>query len=163
MRSKARPFSKPLKAIEALFTVNLFTGMREGEVLGLLWDCVDFKAGTALIDKQLQREKKKNGRYLFAPLKNDKSRTITAAPWVMQILRAHKARQAEQRLKMGEFWEDSGLVFTDERGHHLAIHTVYKDFKAVVCSIGCPNTRFHDLRHSYAVASIRSGDDIKAI
>jgi integrase len=29
--------------------------------------------------------------------------------------------------------------------------------------IGSPNTRFHDLRHSYAVASIRSGDDIKTV
>lgn len=54
-------------------------------------------------------------------------------------------------------------MFTDELGHHLAIHTVYKNFKAVAASIGCPDTRFHDLRHSYAVASIRSGDDIKTI
>lgn len=57
----------------------------------------------------------------------------------------------------------SGLVFTDEIGHHLATHTVYKEFKAIVASIGCPNTRFHDLRHSYAVAAIRSGDDIKTV
>lgn len=41
------------------------------------------------------------------------------------MLRSHKARQAEQRLKIGEVWESSGLVFTDELGHHLAIHTVY--------------------------------------
>lgn len=148
---------------EALFTVTLFTGMREGEVIGLCWDCVDFEKGTILIEKQLQRERKPNGAYVFAPLKNGKSRKITPAPWVMQVLRHHHAVQAEQRLKAGSVWEDSGLVFTDEIGHHLAIHTVYKDFKAVVASIGCPNTRFHDLRHSYAVAAIRSGDDIKTV
>lgn len=157
-----------LKAIqghryEMLYTVTLFTGMREGEALGLMWECVDFKKGTILINKQMQREKKKNGQYLLVPTKNGKSRTITPAPWVMKLLRTQRAKQAEQQLRAGPMWEDSGLVFTNELGHHLAIHTVYKDFKQIAASIGCPDTRFHDLRHSYAVAAIRSGDDIKTV
>lgn len=157
-----------LKAIqghryEMLYTVTLFTGMREGEALGLMWECVDFKKGTILINKQIQREKKKNGQYLLVPTKNGKSRTITPAPWVMKLLRTQRAKQAEQQLRAGPMWEDSGLVFTNELGHHLAIHTVYKDFKQIAASIGCPDARFHDLRHSYAVAAIRSGDDIKTV
>lgn len=157
-----------LKAIqghryEMLYTVTLFTGMREGEALGLMWECVDFKKGTILINKQMQREKKKNGQYLLVPTKNGKSRTITPAPWVMKLLRTQRAKQAEQQLRAGPIWEDSGLVFTNELGHHLAIHTVYKDFKQIAASIGCPDARFHDLRHSYAVAAIRSGDDIKTV
>ena len=157
-----------LKAIqghrfEMLYTVTLFTGMREGEALGLLWDCVDFKKGAILINKQLQREKKKNGQYLLVPTKNGKSRTITPAPWVMKLLRTQRARQAEQQLRAGPMWEDSGCVFTNELGQHLAIHTVYKDFKQIAASIGRPDARFHDLRHSYAVAAIRSGDDIKTV
>ena len=72
---------------ETLFTVTLFTGMRQGEVLGLTWDCVDFERGTLLINKQLHLEKKRGGKYVFAPLKNDKARTIAPASWVMQILR----------------------------------------------------------------------------
>lgn len=148
---------------EMLYTVTLFTGLREGEVLGLKWGCVDFKKGTLIIDKQLQREKKKNGAYIFAPLKNDKARIVTPAAWVMKLLRTHRARQAEQRLKAGKLWEDSGLVFTNELGHHLAIHTVYKDYKSLVATIGRPDARFHDLRHSYAAAAIHSGDDIKTI
>lgn len=148
---------------ETLFTVTLFTGLREGEALGLTWDCVDFAKGTILVNKQLQREKKKNGAYVFAPLKNDKVRMITPAPWAMQVLRTQRAKQSEQRLKAGPLWEDSGLVFTNEIGHHLAIHTVYKDFKKVAAAIGRPDARFHDLRHSYAVAAIRAGDDIKTV
>lgn len=128
-----------------------------------MWACIDFDRGTILIDKQLQREKTKGGAYIFAPLKNDKSRTITPAPWVMALLRRHRAKQNEQRLKVGPIWEDSGLVFTNEQGRHLATHTVYKAFKSVVASIGRPDARFHDLRHSYAVAAIRSGDDIKTV
>ena len=163
--TQSKAFLQTIKGhrLETLFTVTLFTGLREGEALGLMWECVDFDKGTILINKQLQREKKKNGAYIFAPLKNDKARTITPAPWVMQVLKHHKAVQSEQRLKVGAMWEDSGLVFTDGTGHHLAIHTVYKDFKRAAASIGCPDVRFHDLRHSYAVAAIRSGDDIKTV
>lgn len=148
---------------ETLYTVTLFTGLREGEVLGLKWDCVDFQRGTLLIDKQLQREKRPNGRYLLAPTKNGKARTVTPAPWVMALLKRHRAIQAQQRLKAGEMWEDSGLVFTNEIGQHLALHTVYKDFKTLAAAIGRPDARFHDLRHSYAVAAIRAGDDIKTV
>ena len=40
-------------------------------------------------------------------------------------------------------------MFTNELGEHLAIHTVYKEFKKIAASIGCPEARFHDLRHPY--------------
>lgn len=63
----------------------------------------------------------------------------------------------------GELWEDSGFVFTDEIGHHVSPNTVYNSYKKVVKSIGLPTARFHDLRHSYAVAAIRAGDDIKTV
>lgn len=148
---------------EAFYKVTLFTGMREGEALGLLWDCVNFKTGTIRIDKQLQREKKKNGKYVFAPLKNDKARVITPAPWVMQLLEQQKKAQLLQRAEARELWEDTNLVFTNEVGQHLAIHTIYTNFKKIAASIGCPDLRVHDLRHSYAVASIRAGDDIKTV
>lgn len=81
----------------------------------------------------------------------------------MDYLKAHKVNQAKARLKAGPLWENSDLVFTDECGHHLVFSTVYKNFKDIVASIGCPHVRFHDLRHSYAVASIRAGDDIKTV
>ena len=41
--------------------------------------------------------------------------------------------------------------------------TVYRAYKKVVSAIGRPDARFHDMRHSYAVAAIRSGDDIKTV
>lgn len=41
--------------------------------------------------------------------------------------------------------------------------TVYKNFKAIVTEMGLPDMRFHDLRHTFAVMSIRAGDDIKTV
>ena len=54
-------------------------------------------------------------------------------------------------------------MFTDELGQHGRPQVVYRDFKIIVTQIGSPTTRFHDLRHSYAVAAIKSGDDIKTV
>lgn len=157
-----------LKAIQGhqfgdLFTVTLFTGMREGEALGLLWDCVDLTKGTITVDKQLQLIRGSGGQYQMVPTKNSKSRSITLAASVVKVLRDVKRQQLENRLRYGPLWEDSGFVFTDELGHHLSASSVYKSFKKVMEQIGSPETRFHDLRHSYAVASIRSGNDIKTV
>ena len=76
----------------------------------------------------------------------------------MKLLRHQQAVQAEWRLRAGAAWQDSGLVFTNKLGGHLMPHTVYQNYKKVVASIGRPDARFHDLRHSYAVAAIRGGD-----
>lgn len=157
-----------LRAIEGhkfedLFTIVLFTGMRESEALGLLWDCVDMKKSQITINKQLQQVRGGKGEYRLVTTKNSKGRTITVAPSVMDALRRVRHQQLLNRLYYGECWEDTGFVFTDELGQHLKHITVYKNFKAVMNEIGSPETRFHDLRHSYAVAAIRSGDDIKTV
>ena len=155
-------FLKAVKGhqFEDLFRVALFTGIREGEILGLCWDVVDLDKGTIHIIRQLQ---KISGEWVLVTTKNSKGRTITLAPFVVQILRKVKHQQLENQLQYGDCWEDSGFVFTNVLGQHLNRHTVLKQFKKIMALSGSPETRFHDLRHSYAVASIRSGDDIKTV
>ena len=149
---------------ETLLTVTLFTGMREGEVIGLTWDSIDFKAGTITISKQaLLHDIEEGGGFRLGSTKNGKSRTITPAAAVMGLLKQHRSEQAKQRLKVGNIWGNTSLVFTDEIGRPLTKATVYRAFKKVAAGIGRPDARFHDLRHSYAVAAIRSGDDIKTV
>ena len=158
-----------LKAIrgndyEDIFIVTLFTGMREGEVMGLTWDCIDFENGILTVNKQMQLHQESGMvAYQLVPTKNSKARTITAAPFVMEQLKKHKVTQAKQRLLAGELWHKSDLVFTDALGNHLTKPTLYRAFKKAAASIGRPDARFHDLRNSYAVAAIRSGDDIKTV
>ena len=134
---------------EIPLTVDLFTGLREGELLGLMWDCVDFEKGTLLINKQLRRSQRKGGTYYFSPPKNNKSRTITPAPYVIKLLQAQKVQQARQRLMAGPAWEDSGLVFTNEFGRYVSYRAIFDSFKRIVKRIGLPDARIHDLRHPY--------------
>ena len=53
--------------------------------------------------------------------------------------------------------------FTNEVGRHILHQTLYKQFKQIAEKIGSPNMRFHDLRHSFAVASLKHGDDVKTV
>ena len=147
-----------------LYKVTLFTGMRQGEVLGLTWDCVDFENCTLYVNKQLQKSQKVGGTYVLVPTKNSKGRIVTVAEAVMDILREEKEWQEHNREIAGSAWQnDWGLVFTNEIGGHLCHFTVYRRFKEVVKEIGLPKERFHDLRHSFAVVSLESGDDIKTV
>ena len=148
---------------ETVFTAALLTGMREGELLGLMWECVDFERGTIRIDKQLQRVRGEKRTFALTSTKSGKPRTISPAPLVMELLRRHWRRQAEDRLRAGSAWEDKGLVFSDELGGFTPPYSVSLAFKKVAASIGMPSATFHDLRHSYAVAAIRAGDDIKTV
>lgn len=149
---------------ESFYLVSLFTGARESELLGLQWSCVDFKEGTILIDKQLQRKRGGKGAYWFVDPKNNKTRKLCPAPFVMDVLRDQRKRQLEWRLKAGELWDNSmNLVFTNELGRNLSSQTIYLHFKKLVAEAGYPDTRLHDLRHSYAVTALRSGDDIKTV
>lgn len=130
----------------------------------MTWDRIDFKRGSILINRQLQKEKKAGGEFRLVSLKNDRPRRITPAPWVMQLLKDRKLQQYEHMERAGEDWSNPlNLVFTNELGGNLIPQTVVRHFKEIVTSIGRPDARFHDLRHSYAVASIRSGDDIKTV
>lgn len=158
--------SKLLEALkgdkyESLYTVDLFTGLRQGELLGLTWDCIDFKKGTMYIYRQLQFNK---GSYYFTSLKNGKTRTIALAPYVLNILRNQKAWQAECQLKSYGMWNNKDdLVFTNELGGHLTQNYTYRHFKKIVSGIGIPDARLHDLRHTFAVSSLQSGNDVKTV
>ena len=149
--------------LEAVYLTMLFTGMRRGEVCGLTWDCVDLERGTILINKQLQNVSGRPGEFRLVSTKNSKGRTITAAASVIEVLKKHRTQQRLDQLRAGPMWQHTGFVFCNEVGERLSPNTVYHNYKRIVASIGLPDARLHDLRHSYAVAALRAGDDIKTV
>ena len=149
---------------ERVFLTTLFTGLREGEVLGLTWDCIDFKTGKVVVKQQLQLLRGTGGKYTLALPKNGKTRVLMPARFVMEELQKQRKDQLSERLRLGAAYQNPlNLVFTNEIGGNLCPQTVYLHFKKIAAAAGFPDARFHDLRHSYAVAALRSGDDIKTV
>ena len=147
-----------------LYLVTLFTGLRQGEVLGLSWDDIDFSRGTILIRKQLRKLKGRGNGYEFAAPKDNEPRLIQPADFVMNVLRKQKLQQDEMKKIADCAWNNEyNLVFTNDFGEHLVHVTVYKAFKSIAVKLGMKDRRFHDLRHTFAVISIENGDDIKTV
>ncbi len=162
--SRRCAFRKELKSVyKDLFMVDLFTGMREGEICGLSCNQINFKEGTITISQQLQIDPQ-NREFVITSTKNGKSRIIRPAETVMQILQDRKREQFLDRQSAGDSWKNEwNLVFTQKDGCPVHPHSVYDAFKIIVNRIGCPDARFHDLRHSFATIALANGDDIKTV
>ena len=144
-----------------LFIVAIFAGIRQGELLGLPWENVDFEKMTITIDRQLQCQ---NGEYFFCTPKNGNTRSFVAAPVVMEALKKEKEKQDRNCELLGdEFQNPHNLVFTNDYGKNLVRRTVVKHYKKVLQRAEVQENRFHDLRHSFAVNSLTAGDNIKNV
>jgi integrase len=156
---------------EAIYTVALTLGMRRGEVLGLRWSDVDFDGRAIRVNQSMQRlstgssDKGKRSELQATETKTDGSRRTIALPdSVVRALRAHRARQAQDRLVAGMSWTDQELVFTNRSGRPIEPILLHRDYKALLKKAGLPTTlRFHDLRHSAASLLLAQGVHPRAI
>jgi integrase len=137
--------------MEALLTLALATGMRQGELLGLRWEDVNLDTGTVRVVRQL-------GTYgTFSNPKSRQSvRTVDINPSTVAALRAQKIRQLETRAILGQRYQSQDLVFCTVRpwpepaGSPLGYRNVDRELKALLSRAGLPPIRFHDLRHTAA-------------
>ncbi len=115
-------------------------------------------------NQQLQKSKSDN-QYSIVPFaKSDKPRTIEPPSIAFEYLKREQQKQADFAEKAADVWNNAdNLVFTNELGRHYAIFTFYKNFKRIAASIGRPDARPHDLRHTAATVAIASGADIKSV
>lgn len=149
---------------ERVFIVDLFSGLRQSEIVGLRWSDVDLDAGLLTVCHQIQKSYSDSGYIFLDETKNGKKRVVAVAPSIVRVLKAQRVQQMEWQLAAGQAWHnDLDLVFTDELGGHLKHRTINNHFKKIVASIGMESTRFHDLRHSYAVNALQAGDSVKAV
>ena len=89
---------------------------------------------------------------------------LTVAGEVMDALRRQQERQKLWAFIAGDQWDNAdNLVFTNEYGRYENNKTLYMNFKRIVGKLGLEEMRFHDLRHSYAVNSLKAGDDMKTL
>jgi integrase len=107
--------------LEALYVLAVTAGLRVGELLGLRWEDIDVDSGILRVRRT--RSQAKSGPRFTTP-KNGKGRSIRLTQRAVEALKTHKAAQDAERLKLGELWEDNGLVFCTMSGKLLDFRNV---------------------------------------
>ena len=133
-----------------LYYLELATGLRRGELLGLKWEDIDLEHGDLRVRRQIARI---NGKVVEAPLKTKNAyRTLPLAEDTISILN-------EQKKKVGS----SPWVFPSATGGPISPDSVLHMLHRVLKRAGLPKVRFHDLRHTFATLALQNGVDIKTV
>ena len=136
-------------ALRALVGVAVTTGMRQGELLGLRWSDVDLERGRIRIQRSLRYLG--HAGFVFQEPKTARSRrTVAPSAETLVLLREHRMRQLEQRMRLGPAYADQGLVFPREDGRPQVSSRVSHQFRSLTERVGVNPCRFHDLRHTAA-------------
>ena len=133
-----------------MYYVELATGLRRGELLGLKWEDIDLERGSLRVKRQIARS---NGEVVEAPLKTKNAyRTLPLAEDTIQVLK-------QQKKKAGS----SPWVFPSPTGGPISPDSVLHMRHRVLKRAGLPRVRFHDLRHTFATLALQNGVDIKTV
>lgn len=138
-----------------LYAVAIYTGLRQGELLGLRWPDLDLDAGTLSVRQAVQ---KIDGAWQFVEPKSERGRrTLPLPPQAIAALRVQKARVREARAVAGPRWTEWGLVFPSTLGTPLDGPNVTHRLQAALTDAALPRQRFHDLRHCCATVLLAQG------
>lgn len=147
--------------LEGVFVLLLSLGLRTGEVFGLRWADVDFDNGVATVAQVLSRV---DSRLVLGPPQTERSwRRINLPRQVASSLRAHRTCQAAERAFLGDAWQDSGLVFTNEAGAPVDPSNFRKIFDRVTKRAGLSGWHPHELRHSCASILLAQGVPLEVV
>ena len=132
-----------------LYYLDLATGLRRGELLGLKWEDVDLQNGVIHVRRQVARV---DGEVKELPLKTKNSyRNISISQDAVAMLTEMEAHRS------------SDYVFPSSTGGPISPDSVNNMLHRVLKRAGLPSIRFHDLRHTFATLALQNGVDIKTV
>lgn len=132
-----------------LYYLAIHTGMRQSELLGLMWDDLDWDRRNLHIQRQVFRPK--GGGFEFTTPKTKGSiRTIILGKQTIDLLRAHRKHVQEVQENSGEAWSDLNLIFPSKVGKPILGSNLRRGFRKLLKESKLPKIRFHDLRHTAA-------------
>ncbi len=130
-----------------LYYVDLATGLRRGELLGLKWSDIDLDKGIIYVRRQILRQ---NGEVVEAPLKTKNSyRNIAIGADAIEVLKGMEQKDE--------------YVFPSPFGGPISPDSVLHMLQRVLKRAGLERIRFHDLRHTFSVLALQNGVDVKTL
>lgn len=135
----------------------LYTGLRLGEVCGLMWEDIDFQQGTLCVQRTLQRiaaaEGQSKTKLAFLPPKSNASRrTIPLPAFVLEQLKEYRATCGK-----------NSVYVLHNRGKTVDPRTYQYQFQRLLKKAGIAPANFHALRHTFATRALEKGFDVKTL
>jgi len=145
-----------------MFKTYISTGMRESELIGLLWEMINWQRKEIYLTSQLKwsREEK---RWERVPLKNRKRRRIPLDDDYLSELRTHRIRQMEEKLRRGEEWHENGLVFPTSVGTPFSPRNLIDDLERDANKAGIGKVTVHELRHTSGSLMLQAGKTMTTV
>ena len=150
--------------------ICLFLGLRHGEALGLTWAAIDFDNRTVEVKYTLKDERriKDNGEGLVRlrlqePKTKFSTRTLTLTDTLFDAFSRHQMQQSIRRMKAGNKWQESGMVFTTSIGTGVSQANNLKRFKEFLKSHSIRYIRIHDMRHTFGTLALESGQPLEKV
>ncbi|MGH9116438.1 MAG: tyrosine-type recombinase/integrase [Acidimicrobiales bacterium] len=164
------------------WVIAVSLGLRRGEVLGLRWDDVDLAEGTLTVRRALSRlpwrhgcdgtcgrkrgaecpDRHGGGLVFDEPKSRAGHRTLVVPAPLVAGLKVHRQRQVEDQLQ-AEWWDETGLVFSDAWGRPLDPDRHTKAWNAFLDRCGVRQARLHDARHTAATLLLVQGVDPRVV
>ena len=148
---------EPLKW-KTITYILMDTGARRGEILGLKPENVNYEEGIIIIDHALLYTKSK-GVY-EGDTKTGKSRAIMLAPQSLQLLRQWKIERQKMKIALGDRWDESGYIFTQDDGRRLHPDSITDWLGNFSKKHNLPHIHPHAFRHTAASLMVANGVDL---
>ena len=145
----------------ALWFLLLTTGLRRGEVAALRWSDIDLAVKTLSV--QRTRVTVDYTVVENEPKTPQSRRRLALDADTVEALRAHRSRQNADRKQLGDDWQQTGYVFTDEIGAAMHPQAITDRFQKLAAAAGVPVMRLHDLRHTSATLALSAGVHPKVV
>lgn len=147
----------PLK-YRAFFTLDIYSGMRRGEMLGLEWKDIDFQTGVIHIQRT-SNYTKTNGIYTDTTKTESSVHFVKVLMEVIDVLLLYKDEQDEERIKLGSKWHDTDRLFVKYDGRPMNPQTPYGWLKEFCERNDFPFYGIHQFRHLHTSLLIGAGID----
>ncbi len=153
-------YAEETKSKACLFLyLEMFTGCRKGELLALTWDNVNLDNGTIHICQNRTGSKKEILEHLTTPKTKNGIRTMSLPPKVIDMLKAERAQQIENKRLLGDYYKayDYDYVIRQADGSIYNPNSINRIIRKMTDKIGLPPCRVHDYRHAVASLLFESG------